>query len=101
MGDEEVARCGGWDGYWLMSDVSRVSKACTLFTLSDGHISMLSFFPRSHPSDSAPSRRVSALIESKVAAVLSSDLVQKELSGRLQKEREAIGEQVWMCGCGR
>jgi hypothetical protein len=59
--------------------------------------------PSSHPSYAVPCRRVSALIESRVAAVLSSDLVQKELSGRLQKEREAIGDQVdeggeGMCG---
>ena len=44
--------------------------------------------------DEEVSRRVSEQVEARVVSVLQSDLVQKELSGRLQRERAAIGEQV-------
>ena len=48
------------------------------------------------------SRRVSELVESRVSLVLQSDLVQRQLSERLDRERAAIGEQVraGVCGVG-
>ena len=39
-------------------------------------------------------RRVSAYVEERVAAVLSSDAVQRELRSRLERERQAIEQQV-------
>lgn len=39
-------------------------------------------------------RRVATYVEERVAAVLSSDAVQRELQTRLERERRAIEEQV-------
>ncbi len=44
---------------------------------------------------------MTAYVEERVAAVLSSDAVQRELSSRLERERQAIEQQVgrlWRCG---
>ena len=39
-------------------------------------------------------KRVSQLVEERVSAVMQSEGVRRELAGRLERERTAIGEQV-------
>lgn len=39
-------------------------------------------------------RRVAQLVEERVSAVMQSEGVRRELAGRLERERTAIGEQV-------